>query len=775
MKSESSLVTLRAKVVPLLARETVGRDLLAGLVVFLVALPLCLGIALASGAPLFSGLVAGIVGGVVVGIISGSHTSVSGPAAGLTAVVLVRIETLGTFEAFLLAVVFAGVIQIGLGIARAGTLAAFVPTSVVKGLLAAIGVILVLKQFPHVLGHDADPEGEMAFDQPDRENTFTELVAMVDDIHFGAAVIGLSSLLLLFGWGKIRRLASGKVPVPVVVVALGLGLQALFSGMGDSWQIGAAHLVQVPIAAEVGGFANLLALPDFSALVNPKVYTAALTIAIVASLETLINLQAIDKIDPMQRESPPNRELVAQGVGNIVCGMLGGIPITSVVIRGSVNVYSGAATKMSAIFHGVLIAVSVLALPELLNRIPISCLAAILLFTGIKLASPSLMRQMWANGRDQFIPFMATLVGIVLTDLLVGLGLGMVVAMGFILSRHARRPIRRILERHIGADVVHVVLPVQVSFLNQRSLQRTLEEVPRKGHVLIDGQQSEYIDPDVIAMLREYRDVTAPARNVEVSMIGFSQYDTFDDEPQFVDYSTRELQTAITPAQVLDVLRLGNQRFYENRRIDRDLVRHVGATARGQHPLAVVLSCIDSRTPAELILDQGLGDIFSIRIAGNVLSEKVLGSMEYGTAVVGAKLVLVLGHTRCGAVTAAIDLTGKGSAADATGCQHLHHILDDIRESFDDDAAMTAATLTGEMKHAFVDEIARGNVHHRVRQIVEASDTMRELVESRKIAIVGALYDVSTGRIDFMTGSAIGLEAIAEAPPVAEADTAGAA
>jgi carbonic anhydrase/SulP family sulfate permease len=755
--SDASLVALRKSVGPLLSRATIGGDLTAGLVVFLVALPLCLGIALASGAPLFSGLVAGVVGGIVVGALSGSHTSVSGPAAGLTAVVLARITALGSFDTFLLAVMLAGAMQIALGLLRTGALAAFVPTSVVKGLLAAIGIILVLKQFPHVLGHDRDPEGELAFEQPDQENTLTELVAIVDDFHIGAMVIGLTSLAVLYAWGASKKLSSSRVPVPIVIVVLGLVLQWAFDGMDAQWRVMGDHLVQVPIASEAGGLLALLETPDFSQLGNPKVYAAALTIAVVASLETLVNLQAIDKIDPLQRESPPSRELVAQGVGNMICGLAGGIPVTSVVIRGSVNVYSGAKTKVAAIFHGVLIASSVLLLPTLLNRIPLACLAAILLHTGAKLASPKLIKQMWAAGRDQFLPFAATLVAIVFTDLLVGLGLGMLVAMGFILARHSTRPVRQILEKHVGADVLHLVLPTQATFLNLRSVQRALEAVPRGGHVLIDASQCDFLDPDVAAMLTEYRDVTAPARSVQVSMVGFRDTQRFENEIQFVDYSTRELQDAMTPAQVLEVLADGNRRFAEDRRLDRDLVRHVGATARGQHPLAVVLSCIDSRTPAELVFDTGLGDIFSVRVAGNVLSRKVLGSMEYGTAVIGAKLIVVMGHTRCGAVTAAVDMLGKGSAAEATGCEHLDHIVSNIQASFEPGVGAAVAAVSPADKLALVDDCARGNVLHVVREVVASSGTIRRLVDEGKLAVVGVLYDVTSGRMEFMADDAIGL------------------
>ncbi|HLT39955.1 MAG TPA: SulP family inorganic anion transporter, partial [Enhygromyxa sp.] len=539
----------------------IARDMIASVVVFLVALPLCLGIALASGAPLISGLVAGIVGGIVVGSLSGSHTSVSGPAAGLTAVVLAQIATLGSFDAFLLAVVFAGVIQLGLGLARAGALSSFVPNSVINGLLAAIGVILILKQIPHVFGRDTDPEGEMRFEQPDRENTFSELLEITDSLHFGAAMVGLLSLLLLVVWERYKPLKQSRMPAPLVVVVLGLGLGALFEQLGGKWAISTSHLVQVPVVNGIGGLAGLLQFPDFSHWNNPGIYTAAVTIAIVASLESLLNLEAVDKLDPEQRASPPNRELFAQGVGNITAGLLGGIPVTAVIVRGSVNINAGAASKGSAIIHGLLLLLSVALLPTLLNKIPLACLAAILLVTGFKLASPKLIRQMWQGGKDQFIPFATTVLAIVFTDLLIGLGIGMAVSIGFILHRHARKPLRRIAEKHLDGEVLHIRLPEQVTFLNHISIELTLDNIPREARVLLDAEGTDYIDPDVLSLIREFRDVTAPARNIRLSMLGFADKYEFDDEIQFVDYSTRELQDRVTPAQVLEILRTGNERF----------------------------------------------------------------------------------------------------------------------------------------------------------------------------------------------------------------------
>jgi carbonic anhydrase/SulP family sulfate permease len=736
---------------------TLGSDVLSGAVVFLVALPLCLGIALASGAPLISGLISGIVGGIIVGAISGSQTSVSGPAAGLVAIVLAQIATLGSFDAFLLAVMLAGVMQLGLGLARTGALASFVPTSVIKGLLAAIGVILILKQIPHVLGHDTDPEGEMAFEQPDRENTFSELLEIVTDLHMGAAVIGLLSLALLILWGRFESLK--RFPAPLAVVILGVGLSLAFEAIGGPWAISASHMVQVPEVEGVSGFVDLLTFPDFSQLANPAIYVAAVTIAVVASLETLLNLEAVDRLDPEQRVSPPNRELLAQGAGNVVAGLLGGIPITSVIIRGSVNIQAGGKTKVSAIVHGVLLLITVVGLPWALNRIPLSCLAAILLLTGFRLASPAVARKMWDAGYDQFIPFITTVVAIVFTDLLIGLCIGMGVSLLFILSRQFRRPVRRISEKHLGREVLHIELTEQVTCLNQTAIDRVLDGIPRGAHVLLDAQSTNYIDPDVLALIREYRDVRAPARGVHLSMLGFSEEYELEDKVLFVDYSTRELQDKVTPDQVLEILRQGNQRFVDGRRLNRDLARQVGATADGQHPLAVVLSCIDSRTPAELLFDLGLGDVFSVRVAGNVISPKVLGSMEFACEVAGSRLIAVVGHTRCGAVTAAVKQAVTPPPADeAPRCQHLHTILEDIQISVDASIKDGFNELSSERQAELVDEVARRNVLAVVKGIVSSSDTLAKLVADRRIAIVGVLYNVSTGTMEFMTDDAIGLE-----------------
>ncbi|MFG0289758.1 MAG: SulP family inorganic anion transporter [Rhodopirellula sp. JB044] len=730
--------------------STLVRDLISGLVVFLVALPLCLGIALASGANLFSGLLAGIVGGLVVAVISGSHTSVSGPAAGLTAIVAAQIAGLGSFEAFLLAVLFGGLIQIGFGIAKGGALSAFFPSSVIRGLLAAIGVILILKQIPHVFGHDADPEGEMSFIQPDSENTFTEILLMIaGDIHIGAMVIGVTSILFLAIWDRIPRLKQSLVPAPLLVVLLGVAMSVLFSRFGGKWFIGESHLVQIPIAGSVSEFIGFLTLPDFSQIFNPKVYIGAITIAVVASLETLLNLEAVDKLDTEKRTSPPSRELIAQGCGNVVCGMIGGLPVTSVIVRSSVNVNSGGKTKFAAIFHGILLLLSVAILPKYMNMIPLSALAAILLVTGFKLASPALFRQMWKEGRYQFVPFIVTVLAIVFTDLLIGILIGLGVAVLFILNSNLRRPVRRVVETHLEGDITHIELANQVSFLNRAAIERILDEAQPGTRLMIDASGSDYIDPDVLSLIRDYKNNTAPARDVKVNLVGFRSKYQLSDDVQFADYTTRELQDKATADQVITILREGNRRFVEGTRLNRDLGRQVNATAIGQNPLAAVLSCIDSRVPTELVFDLGVGDIFSVRVAGNIVGTKSLGSLEYAVGVAGVKLVVVLGHTRCGAVTSSVKLVaGKQDAMKATGCEHLQAIVDEIAPSIQG-LPDSLDELGEEGLDTYVDNVAKANVIHTAEEIIRRSQVIRNAVNEGRAKVIGALYDVKTGKTEF--------------------------
>ena len=725
------------------------KDLASGVVVFLVALPLCLGIALASNAPLVSGLVAGVVGGLLVAWISGSHTSVSGPAAGLTAVVIAQIEALKGFDNFLVAVVVAGVLQIILGAIRAGSLAAFFPSSVIKGLLAAIGVILILKQIPHLFGHDPDWMGDMDFQQVDGKNTFTELIATMFDIHPGASVVGLVSLLILIYWDKTPLKKTG-VPAPLAVVALGILASLVMQNMGPLFAIGSTHSVQVPVTDGLGELVKALHSPNWSALGNAATYGAAVTIAIVATLETLLNLEAVDKLDKQKRISPPNRELVAQGVGNMTSGLLGGLPITSVIIRSSVNVNTGAKTRVSCFVHGVLLFGLVATFPELLNRIPLASLAAILLVTGFKLASPALFRQMKSEGMTQFLPFVVTISAIILTDLLVGILIGMAVSIGFILRSNLNRPLRCIVEKHVGDEVFRLELANQVSFLNRAAIMSTLYDLKKGSHVVIDARNTDYIDPDILDLITDFEREVAPAHDLKLSLLGFKDHHKkLQNRIQYVDVTTRDVQKDATPEQVITMMKAGNERFLNGEQIQRDPRRQIGATSEGQFPLAVVLACMDSRIATEMVFDLGLGDIFSVRLAGNVAASKALGSIEYGCAVAGAKLLLVMGHTRCGAVNATIDLVAKGEdPAKATGCEHIGAITSCICTAIDLETTIKEDRTS--KNEAFSDRVTELNVRQTMREIPEKSGTVKRLIDEGKVRIAGAVYDVRTGKVRFL-------------------------
>jgi carbonic anhydrase/SulP family sulfate permease len=729
---------------------TLPKDITASIAVFLVALPLCLGIALASNAPLFAGLISGIVGGIVVGILSGSHKSVSGPAAGLTAIVAAQIAALGSFEAFLAAVVIAGAIQVLMGTFRLGFIASFFPMSVIKGLLAAIGLILILKQIPHVFGHDSDVEGEMSFEQPDHENTFTELMATLSDILPGAAIIGIASVLFLMAWDKVKALKKLPVPSALIVVVLGVGINLLLRKMGHAWEVKASHLVQVPAAKDFQAFLGFLQFPGVEHFSNPLVFKAAITVALVATLETLLNLEAVDKIDPDQRQSPPNRELIAQGAGNLIAGLIGGLPMTSVIVRSSVNINAGGKTKLSAILHGVLLIVCVVTLPHWLNEIPLSALAAILIVTGFKLASPKLFKEMWSEGAPQFLPFIITIAAIVFTDLLTGVLVGLGVSILFILHSNLRRPLRRVMEKHAAGDVLRIELANQVSFLNRAALEKVFYSVPRGGRVLIDARGTDFIDPDIRDLLSDLRDKTAPARGIEVSFIGMKDHNFFDDYVQFIDYTSREVQSGLNPQSVLEILQAGNQRFLAGERIQRDFGRQISATSAGQFPMAAVLGCIDSRAPAEMVFDLGLGDIFSARVAGNIATTELLGSLEYACAVVGAKLVVVLGHTSCGAVNAAVDLLAAAKkASEATPCGNLDGLVIEIQQAINPATLKKPDAWAPGEKAAYTNEISRLNVIRTIKTIRQRSATLDKLVLDGKIAIVGALYDVTSGEVSF--------------------------
>ena len=495
-------------------------DLPASLVVFLVAMPLCLGIALASGAPLFSGVIAGIVGGTVVALLSGSPLGVSGPAAGLAAIVITSIPELGGFETFLFAVIVAGVIQLILGVIKAGIIGYYFPSSVIKGMLSAIGIIIILKQIPHALGYDKDPEGDLAFVQADGQNTFSELFNMVDFISPGAVLISIISLAVLILWDRpfMKKISLFNIiQGPLVVVVLGIILNLILDG--TALMISKDHLVSIPVATSIDGFIGQFTTPDFSQWNNPKVYIIGATMAIVASLETLLCVEATDKLDPQKRITPTNRELLAQGAGNIISGFIGGLPITQVIVRSSANIQSGGKSKASAFFHGILLLVSVVAIPTLLNLIPLASLAAILFVVGFKLAKPTIFKQMFKMGLSQFIPFIVTVIGIVFTDLLMGIGIGFGVAIFYILYNNYKRPYHFDPDNYKEGEPIIIELSEDVTFLNKGSILQTLNHLPNDCEVFIDGSKAKNIHPDVLEIIDDFKQ-NAIARNITIKCKG---------------------------------------------------------------------------------------------------------------------------------------------------------------------------------------------------------------------------------------------------------------
>lgn len=574
--------------------DALKADVPAAIVVFLVALPLCLGIALASGAPLLSGVISGIIGGIVVGALSGSHTSVSGPAAGLAAVVLASLTKLGAFEVLLVAVLLAGVLQLALGLLRAGFIAHYVPSTVIKGLLAAIGILLILKQLPHALGYDHTVADDVAFMAANHDDTVATVARAFDVVTPGAVLIALISMLVLWAWPKTPFKHVKLLPAPLCVVGLGVVLGLLFNAFVPALRLQDVHLVDLP-PLDLANPGAYLHWPDIAHFGSRDVWIVAFTIAIVASLETLLNVEAVDKLDPHKRGTPANRELCAQGVGNICAGLFGGLPLTSVIVRSSVNLQSGNRTKLSAILHGVLMLASVVALSPVLNLIPLSALAAILIMTGYKLARLTLFREMFQKGWSQFLPFAVTVTAIVLTDLLTGVLVGLASSVFYLVRSNFRNPYSLEQYRlHIG-DVIKMELPNQVSFMNKATIKNTLRHIPDGAHMLIDASNADFIDEDVLETIQDFR-VSAAERNIKLNIIGLHSADPLDAPEGFVPVMDKATQTRLTPNDVLQLLRAGNERFRSGRMMKKYYAHQVDATAAGQHPMAVIVNCIDSRT-----------------------------------------------------------------------------------------------------------------------------------------------------------------------------------
>jgi len=500
--------------------STWANDLPAGLVVALVALPLCLGIATASGASPLSGIIAGVIGGILVGLLSGSSLSVSGPAAGLVSIVITGLTQLGnSFQALQVALVIAGGIQVLLGVLRLGLIANFVPNSVIKGMLAGIGIVIILKQIPHALGWDKDYMGDLGFFRIlDRleSNTFSDIAKAVFTITPTALGIFVLCAATIIFW-ESKPMAKQKwtkfVPGPLVAIAIAATISQVLRGSAPAMALNPAdgHLVKLPQTSELF---SAFKLPDWNAFQNSQVWTIAFTLAIVATLETLLSIDAADKLDSERRVTPTNRELMAQGVGNCVSGFIGGLPITSVVVRSSANAYSGAKTKISTIFHGILLALAVLLIPSALNAIPLSGLAAVLILVGYKLTKPKIFQKVYQGGMDQFVPFMVTMLGVVFTDLLKGVIVGMIFGLFYVLWAN----------HHKAFTLVHednwymLRFNKDITFTSKASLRGILDRIPDNVNLIISGTKADFVDHDILDMLEDFTE-SGKFRGIEVEII----------------------------------------------------------------------------------------------------------------------------------------------------------------------------------------------------------------------------------------------------------------
>jgi carbonic anhydrase len=732
------------------SRNNVGlgwikNDLLAGVVVFLVAIPLCLGIALASGAPLFSGIISGIIGGIVVGLLSESAVSVSGPAAGMAAVVLAAIAELGGFNTFLLALVFAGILQIGLGSLRAGFLADYIPSNVIQGLLCAIGILIIIKQIPFILTYTSENKELMAsFKSAAGNLSRAELAGIFAHINLGAITIGLLSLLLLMYFDKTQNVMTKRIPGSVIVVIVGTLANEVYANFFPTLMQNTSELVNIPVTESISAFVANLQTPSWSSWTNPNVYLYGFILAAVASLEALLNLEGIEKLDKVKRYCSRNRELVAQGIGNTLAGLMGGLPITSVIVRSSVNINSGATTKISTIFHGLLILLVVLVIPHWMNAIPLAALAAILINVGYKLTKPSIYIQMYQQGAARFIPFIVTIIAIIGTNLLTGVIIGLLTGFFFILRANSQIQLDIINEKYPSGDTKRLVLPQHMSFLRKASLVAELMTIPNNSRLVIDARYAKYIDKDIQEVLDVFQKDQAPQKRISLNMLGFKDRYEIHDHIEFLNVTNYRTQSSLKPDNILTILKEGNQRFIRDQPIHRYLLNDVKASSYTQHPLAIILGCIDSRVPVESIFDVGFGDVFVSRIAGNVMNEDILASVEFACHYAGAKLIVVLGHTYCGAIKAACDHTDGGQ---------LKHLLDKIQP------AIAAETETIENRTStnieFITNVTKLNIKNTVQHIHGKSNVLNRLINAGDVGLIGATYDIKTGMVEFHKDLAI--------------------
>ncbi|MBX3721422.1 MAG: carbonic anhydrase [Turneriella sp.] len=701
-------------------QEIWKRNIPSGTVVFFVALPLCLGIALAQGAPLLSGLISGIIGGIIVGILGASHVSVSGPAAGLTVVVIGAIAQLGSFQAFTLAVFLSGAFQIAFSLLRLGMVSKFIPGSVIRGMLAAIGIIIILKQVPHLFGYDADYVGDIDFAQRDGHNTFSELWLTFSNLNKTAILISVVSLALILSWDKYiapRTKYLASIPGSVLAVLAGVGLNLIAAKVEWLKDLGANHLVQLPTSLGVKDFTAHFGVLNFSLLFSKQVIVIALTIAIIGSVETLLSLEAADKIDPRRRIANKNRELWAQGAGNMLAGLLGGLPITAVIVRTVTNVNSGATHRLSAIWHGLLLVVAVFLIPQVLNFIPLAALAMILALVGYKLSSYRIFITEWRSGREQFIPFIVTVIAVIFTDILFGVGIGFLVAIGFIMYGNYRKGFFT-----SGTDGnITIKLAGDISFIHRASLGETLRKVPNNAHVTLHSENPQDIHHDIAELIAEFREA-APLRGIQV---------TEKQMPYIADKKT--LGSGKSP--IYKRMIHGNRNWVQQT-LEQDRY-YFEKLARGQAPQILWIGCADSRVPPNEITETKPGEIFIHRNVANLVVHtdlNMLSVLQYAVEALKVKHVIVCGHYECGGIRAAMADVDLGLA---------NNWLRNIKEVYNMRAVELEEIGSPKERERMMVEF---NVMEQVRNLAKTS-IIQKAWKKRQIEIHGWVVDLGSGYI----------------------------
>jgi carbonic anhydrase len=703
-------------------------DIPSGIAVFFVAVPLCLGIAHASGAPLIAGLITGIIGGIIAGLISNSNLSVSGPAAGLTAIALAGIAKLGSFEAFLLATALAGILQIVLGVLKAGAIATYIPNTVIKGMLSAIGLILIIKQFPHLIGYDIEAMGVQEFADtaedlnkkiPEGENTLTILMEGINNLNQGVLLIGLLSLGFLIIWDKFFQARFKTIPGSLLVVLIGVLINYALENVLFTYPLESEHFVNIPKISSLSEFVHISSFPHWGAFGQYAMYSTAFTIAIVASIETLLSVEAIDKLDVEKRKTGANRELVAQGIGNLLAGLLGGLPMTAVIVRGSVNVSAGAKTKASTIVHGCLILVSVVFFASIMNLIPLACLAAVLIYTGYKLLAPQLIIEQYKKGWGQLIPFLITVLAIAFSDLLIGVTIGIVTSLIFIVMEDYKGTVLQV--RDLGKRK-RIILGENITFLHKPKLVKIFDEIPNDAIVEIDGSRNFYIDKDILELITDFKH-KAPQKNIELIIGGIKQMQNEDLEESM--------------RKAYERLFVNNEKWVADRtKEDPDYFKKLSV---GQTPQYLFIGCSDSRVPANEITGTDAGEMFVHRNIANMVVNtdiNMLSVVQYSVEVLNVKHIIVCGHYGCGGVKEAMQHRSNGLID-----KWLRNIKDVIRlhkEELD--------SIHDE--HKKYDRLVELNVREQVINLMKTSFIQKNKAQYGFPEIHGWVYDISTGKIN---------------------------